>query len=82
MDLTFQADKLGHPFEPRFLEERTYTENLAQLKIANSLSQITKKDTNKLENEVPLSNFSLSHRDKLPDTSPFPSPCKWGCNYG
>lgn len=36
--------------------------------------QITKQDTNKTENEVSLSDFSLRHQDKVPNVSPFPSP--------
>jgi len=43
LNLILHADKLGHSFEPQLLEDLAYTENLAQLKTANSLIRAQSK---------------------------------------
>lgn len=87
----FKTALKGKRFEPHVHMQINLDPHLSLSSLRNKLTlriwlssklnvhQITKQDTNKLENEVSLSNFSLSHRDKLSNVSPFPSPCKWGC---
>lgn len=51
LNLMLHADKLGRSLEPQFLEEWTDTENLAQLKTANSLIESQSKTLTNLKME-------------------------------
>lgn len=71
-NLMLHADKLGRSLEPQFLEERTDTENLAQLKTANSLIKSQSKTLTNSKTEPPCPTSHSATRTRCLTSPRFP----------